>query len=67
MRVRREINVAYVIDASQLADASVDFSKCEYVAIGVAHETEGGAEPLRSRKIMGGRIGRAFGFGKQPQ
>lgn len=60
------VNIAYVVDQSQLTDTAVDFAKCKYVAIGVAHETAGKAEPFGPTKLMAGRIGRAFGFGKQP-
>jgi hypothetical protein len=61
------INMAYVVDQSQLTDAAVDFAKCRYVAIGVAHETEGQAKPPEPTKIMTGRVGQAFGLGKPPQ
>jgi hypothetical protein len=33
------IGIAYVTDPTQLDDANVSFEKCEYVAIGTAHET----------------------------
>lgn len=61
------INIAYITDPSQLGDASISFGKCKYVAIGVAHETEGKPKPLPPSKMLAGRIGRAFGFGKPPK
>jgi hypothetical protein len=45
------IGIAYVIDPTQITDETVNFDKCKYVAIGVAHET------------LAGRIGRLFDFG----
>ena len=33
------VNIAYVIDASVLTDAKLDFQKCYYAAIGVADGT----------------------------
>ena len=35
------IGIAYVTDPTQLADPTVRFEKCDYVAIGFAHETSG--------------------------
>ena len=39
------IGIAYVTDPTQLADQTVCFEKCAYVAIGFAHETSGNATP----------------------
>lgn len=61
------IGIAYVTDHSLLGDPGIDFGKCKYVAIGVAHETEDKAEPLPSNGILAGRIDRAFGFGKKSE
>jgi len=59
------IGIAYVTDPSQLADQSVDFGKCEYVAIGFAHETSGnGTPPTPTGPIQAGKIAKAFGLGK---
>lgn len=58
------IGIAYVTDPSQLADESVHFEKCEYVAIGLAHEiSEDESPPTPTDKIQAGRIGKAFGRG----
>lgn len=57
------IGIAYVTDLAQVAESSVDFGKCEYVAIGLAHETTGKPEPKRLSNILAGTIGRAFGLG----
>jgi hypothetical protein len=58
------INIAYVVDPTQITDKKISFEKCEYVAIGLAHETEGGSAPPALTKVMAGHIGQAFGFGK---
>ena len=58
------VGVAYVTDATQVDDPSVSFDKCRYIAIGIAHETEGRPAPQGQGPTMAGRIARAFGFGK---
>jgi hypothetical protein len=47
------INIAYIVDPSLLTDRSLEFSKCRYVAIGVAHETGGMAEPAKNGEHSG--------------
>lgn len=39
------IGLAYVTDPAQVTEPSVDFTKIQYVAIGVATEIEGGNQP----------------------
>lgn len=39
------IGIAYITDPTQLADPTVHFEKCNYVAIGFAHETSGNDNP----------------------
>ena len=58
------VGIAYVTDQSLIGDSSLDFSKCAYVAIGIAHETgrDRHAEKLRDT-ILPGTIGRFFGKG----
>lgn len=59
------VGIAYVVDESILSDEHLSFSKCEYVAIGLAHDT-GGDSPVRSSKgVVAGTIGRFFGTGNQ--
>ena len=57
------IGIAYVTDDSQLSESSIDFTKCKYIAIGLATETQSGKKPKRLTKILSGTIGRAFGMG----
>jgi hypothetical protein len=59
------IGIAYVTDPTQVTDASVDFAKCKYVAIGLAHETTGKPAPTGPGKKLAGRIGRAFCLGNR--
>jgi hypothetical protein len=59
------IGIAYVTDSTQLADQTVDFEKCDYVAIGFAHETSGNdSPPSRTGGIQAGKIGKTFRRGK---
>ena len=59
------VGIAYVIDQSLLDDKKLNFKKCEYVAIGISHET-GGGDPIRkSKNILAGTIGRFFGMGTE--
>jgi hypothetical protein len=58
------IGISFVVDPTQIEDASLDFNKCRYVAIGVAYETSGGTEPATPKNILAGRIGPFFGKGK---
>jgi hypothetical protein len=60
------IGIAYVTDPAQVTDASVDFAKCKYVAIGTAHETAGKPAPPEPGKNLAGRIGRTFGLIREP-
>jgi hypothetical protein len=57
------VGIAYVTDSAQLHENLIDFGKCNYVAIGMATEIEGGnvSEPLN--KVLSGRIGKFFGMG----
>src|SRR5262245_59317802 len=55
------VDIAYVTDDSQIADSVLDFSKCKYVAIGLASETGGHRQPKKLEEVMAGAIGRAFG------
>lgn len=57
------IGIAYVTDLTLLDDATLNFSKCDYVAIGLAHDTTGGKPIKEQTKIMAGNIGRSFGLG----
>jgi hypothetical protein len=58
------IGMAYVTDPSQLTDEAVHFEKCEYVAIGFAHEiSEDESPPTPTDKIQAGSIAKAFGRG----
>jgi hypothetical protein len=60
------INIAYVIDPSQIEDPSLNFAKTEFVAIGGANISEGSpitASPSLS-EIKTGRIAPGFGLGK---
>lgn len=59
------IGISYVVDESVLTDESLDFEKCNYVAIGVSHETGGGPPPKKHEGILQGNIGRFFGKGDQ--
>lgn len=57
------VGIAYVTDQSVLSDSKLQFGKCSYVAIGIAHET-GGGEPIEENKnILAGTIGKFFGMG----
>jgi hypothetical protein len=59
------IGIAYVTDPTQFGDETVHFDKCKYVAIGFAHETSGNdGPPSPTGGIKSGRIGNAFGLGK---
>jgi hypothetical protein len=58
------IGISYVTDLSVLNDKTLDFSKCEYVAIGIAYELEGGSQIEKRKGILSGRIGKLFGRGK---
>jgi hypothetical protein len=53
------VGIRYVTDASQLEDPALDFAKCRYVAIGLAH-----AKPKALSDILAGIIRRAFGVGR---
>jgi hypothetical protein len=57
------IGIAYVTDPSQIAEPSLSFDKCKYVAIGIASEVEGTNPPAGLASIISGRIARAFGKG----
>jgi hypothetical protein len=59
------VGIAYVTDESLLTDSRLDFSKCAYVAIGLAHDTSGGKPAEKPHQILGGTIGRFFGMGNQ--
>ena len=59
------IGIAYVTDRSQVTADTLDFAKCEYVAIGLAHETSQLPAPTASTPIQAGTIGRAFNKGNQ--
>lgn len=54
------IGISYVTDLSVLNDKKLDFEKCEYVAIGIAHEIEGGSDIKKRKGILSGRIGKMF-------
>jgi hypothetical protein len=58
------IGIAYVTDLTLLNDSTLDFSKCQYVAIGIAHETSGNPAPKKPSAILAGTIAPAFGLGK---
>ena len=58
------IALAYITDEAQLDEQSIDFSKCKYVAIGIATVVNlaGRVPPLK--KVISGRIAPGFGTGK---
>jgi hypothetical protein len=58
------IGIAYVTDPSQVAADTLDFDKCQYVAIGLAHETSEQPSPTDPTPIQAGTIGGAFGTGQ---
>jgi hypothetical protein len=47
------IGIAYVTDPSQAAADTLDFDKCRYVAIGLAHETSEQTAPTDPTPISG--------------
>lgn len=54
------IGMAYVTNQLQVTESAVDFDKCRYVAIGLAHDT--GRTPTKKRNgVLAGRIARMFG------
>jgi len=59
------IGISYVTDESILTDEVLDFNKCSYVAIGISHETAGGATAKKHEDILAGTIGKFFGIGNQ--
>jgi hypothetical protein len=58
------INLAAVVDMSQLTDSSINFTKSEFIAIGVASEAEGAGEPKPITSMLAGTITAFFGKGK---
>ena len=59
------VGIAYVVDESLINDATLDFAKCRYVAIGISHETSDGSPIIESKNISSGTIGKFFGTGSQ--
>jgi hypothetical protein len=59
------INIAAVTDDCQLSEEALDFSKSNFVAIGLANEVEGGRSPESRTSIKSGTIGHFFGTGPQ--
>ena len=57
------VGIAYITDHSQLTADTLDFAKCEYVAIGLAHETSDQRAPTSRTPIQAGTIGPAFNKG----
>ncbi|MDA3891569.1 MAG: hypothetical protein PF517_07895 [Salinivirgaceae bacterium] len=57
------IGISYVKDLSVLDDEVLDFNKCEYVAIGISHETSDDPQIKKRKKTLSGTIGRFFGTG----
>jgi hypothetical protein len=57
------IGIAYITDRSQATADALDFAKCQYVAIGLAHETSTLPAPTGLSPIQTGTIGRAFNKG----
>lgn len=57
------VGIAYVTDQSLLADTTLDFKKCEYIAIGIASDTSGGRQVDQPKHWSMGLIGRFFGLG----
>jgi len=57
------INIAYVIDPSQIDDQTLSLEKCRYVAIGIADEA-GRDGAISDRPMLSGFIRSAFGLGK---
>jgi hypothetical protein len=57
------VAIAYITDHSQLTADALDFAKCEYVAIGLAHETSAQPAPTSPTPIQAGTIGPAFNKG----
>ena len=60
---RLPVAIAYVTDQSLLHDRRLQFRKCTYVAIGLAHDTTDGRGIARSQDILAGHIGTFFGTG----
>jgi len=57
------VGIAYVTDLSLLEDSTLDFAKCNYVAIGLGSDTSDGKPAEQLHKPMVGTIGRTFGLG----
>lgn len=57
------VAIAYVTDQSLVSDVALDFSKCAFVAIGLAHDTTGGRRIQSQTRITMGTIARQFGTG----
>jgi hypothetical protein len=60
------VGIAYVTDHSQVTADTLDFAKCHYVAIGLAHETSTQRAPTGPTPIQAGTIGGAFSKGIVP-
>ena len=61
------INLAVVVDLRQVQEASVDFGKSKFIAIGMASEVEGGSEPKPLTDVLAGNVGAFFGRGTRKQ
>lgn len=60
------VGIAYVVDQSLLDEPRLDFAKCSYVAIGIAHDGSSRRVFTRRRsRMLSGTIGRFFGTGNQ--
>lgn len=57
------VGIAYVVDQSLLDDERLNFRKCVYVAIGIAHENGSGVPMKKKKNILAGTIGSFFGVG----
>ena len=57
------VGIAYVTDNTLLGDTRLDFSKCKYVAIGIASDTSSGRSVRPLSSTLAGNIARAFGTG----
>jgi hypothetical protein len=58
------IGLAYVTDATQLDSPVVDFTKCKYIAIGIATVAKAGDAPPPPLGSMAGYIAPGFDTGK---
>jgi hypothetical protein len=61
------VGIAYVLDMSLLDDEVLDFTKCRYVAIGIADDTTASRPVVPLTSPVAGKIARQFGTGRSDQ